>query len=324
MNRYEMPVHPKTAWIVTSGHAGHRQPCIGVAEAIGITPKIIDIVPRAPWRYFAPYGPAGPCAEIAPPWPDLLIVSGRQSIPFARKIARKSGGRTFVTVLQNPVVPANQFDLVWVNEHDELHGDNIVRTLTTPSRMTDKRLQEGAAKLRARAPHLGEKILGVVIGGTSRAFRFEKAEAKKLAADLSSFAERHGYSVAVTPSRRTGKSNTDIIRDNLTSVHSWVWDGTSDNPYFEILGASERLVVTCDSVNMLGEAAFTGRPVHAYRLPGKSAKIGLFHDCLISHGAMRWFDGSCDDWQYERLDATREIADEILARHTGTRRKVLE
>ncbi len=48
-------------------------------------------------------------------------------------------------------------------------------------------------------------------------------------------------------------------------------------PYFGILGAADALVVTCDSVNMLGEAAFTGKPLYAWRLEGGSAKFDAFH-----------------------------------------------
>ncbi len=315
MNRPEKPPYPATGWVVTGGHAGHKLPCVGIVEAIGITPKVIDVAPSAPWRFLAPYGPAGPNAEIAAPWPDLVVVSGRQSIPFARRIRRRSRGRTFVAVLQNPVVPASHFDLVWVNEHDSLDGGNVVRTLTTPSRMTDRRLDEGSRELRRRAPQLTDKVLGVVIGGTSRFYKFGRRQARCLAADLTAFAGKYGYSIAVTPSRRTGKKNMDVVRDGLSGVSSWVWDGSGENPYFGILGIADRLVVTCDSVNMLGEAAFTGKPLQAYRIPGESAKIGTFHADLIARDAMRWFDGSCPDWHYERLDATRFVADEILKRY---------
>jgi len=301
--------------VVTGGHAGHQEPCIGVFEALGMTPTVITVHPGIPWRFLAPYGPAGRHNEIVPPWPDLLVVSGRQSIPYARMIKRKSRGKTFVAVLQNPVASITKFDLVWVNEHDTVHGGNVVRTLTTPNRMNDQRLREDADALRQRAPALTDRVLGVIIGGASRFYQFGEQEARALAKDVADFARAHGYSVAVTPSRRTGDRNTELVRDGLADLPSWVWDGTGDNPYFGILGLAERFVVTCDSVNMLGEAGFTGKPIDAYRIPGQSDKIETFHNDLIAHGAMRWFDGQCRDWRYERLDATRYVADEILGRY---------
>ena len=204
---------------------------------------------------------------------------------------------------------------MWVNKHDALAGPNVIRTVTTPSRVNETRLQADAETLRIRAPQLTDKVLGVIVGGSSRFYSFGEAQAAALARDLRNFADRHGYSVAVTPSRRTGRKNTDLIRAGLSDVASWVWDGSGENPYFGILGLADRLLVTCDSVNMLGEAAFTGKPLNAYRLPGESPKIESFHADLIDHGAMRWFDGACVDWSYPRLDATKFVADEVVGRY---------
>ncbi|MCW2305809.1 mitochondrial fission ELM1 family protein [Rhodobium gokarnense] len=315
MTRAENIRIPETGWVVTSGHAGHQEPAIGVFEAMGIRPKVIRVAPGAPFRFLAPYGPAARHPKIAPPWPDVVLVSGRQSIPYARAIRKRSGGRTFTAVLQNPVAGIKGFDLVWVNEHDALCGDNVIRTVTTPNRVNVARLKDGAAALRTHTPVLTDRVLGVVIGGSSRFYHFRAVEAEALGEALAKFATEHGFSVAVTPSRRTGKANTDIVRDKLSGVPSWVWDGTGDNPYFGILGIAERLVVTCDSVNMLGEAAYTAKPIHAWRLPGTSDKIGAFHKDLIAHGAIRWFDGTCETWDYAPLDATRYVADEIISRY---------
>ncbi len=308
---------PRTGWVVTGGHAGHQEPCIGVVEALGITPEVKLVDPAIPWRWLAPYGPAAPSRAIRPPWPDLVLVSGRQAIPYGRAIKRQSGGRTFVAVLQNPVAAVDAFDLVWVNEHDVLSGKNVIRTPTTPHRMTDARLAEGAAALRQRAPVLSDPVLGVVVGGGSRFYRFGADEARALARDVAVFAAENGYSIALTPSRRTGADNIAILKAELADAPAWVWDMEGENPYFGILGAADRLIVTCDSVNMLGEAAFTGRPVHAYKLPGSSEKISGFHKTLIELGPMRWFDGSCEDWGYDRLDATGVVASEIRRLYTA-------
>ena len=48
------------------------------------------------------------------------------------------------------------------------------------------------------------------------------------------------------------------------------------------MGLADAFIVTCDSVNMLGEAAFTGKPVYAYRLPGGTPKFLQFQEALVS------------------------------------------
>ena len=49
-----------------------------------------------------------------------------------------------------------------------------------------------------------------------------------------------------------------------------LWDGTGDNPYFAFLALADAIVVTEDSVNMVTEAAGTGKPVYVQELSGRS------------------------------------------------------
>lgn len=325
---------PRTAWVVTAGHAGHTLPCIGVAERLGLEPRLITVTPSLAFKVLAPWGPAalgdigsngddgsgGKIGVTGAEWPDLLLASGRQSIPYARAIRRKSAGRTFVTVLQNPVVPPAWFDLVWVNEHDGLTGPNVVRTLTTPHRLAAERLAEAATRLGARLPELPRPLVGVILGGPSKAFRFGASEVAALGRDLKALSDTHGVGLVITPSRRTGEENVAALREILDPRHTWIWDGTGDNPYFGLLGLCQRFVVTCDSVNMLGEAAFTGKPIHGYPLPGQTGRVSAFHTRLVERDIMRWFDGSLDEWTYQPLNATDIVAAAIQKRFADRRR----
>src|SRR3546814_5078500 len=91
----------------------------------------------------------------------------------------------------------------------------------------------------------------------------------------------------ITPSRRTGARNEEILRRGLAGLPAEIWDGSGENPYFGILGLADHVIVTGDSVNMVSEAASTGKPVHVVHLPnshlrGSSAKFTRFHEALRS------------------------------------------
>jgi len=319
---------PPTAWALTPGSIGHEVQCIGVVEAVGLVPVVKRVDPPAPYRWLAPWGPAAPNAAVAPPWPDLLVVSGRQAIPYARMIRRRSRGATLVVCLQNPVAPLSWFDLVWTNEHDGVDGPNVLTTLTSPNTLTRPRLDQGAAALAARLGPMPRPWIGGIVGGTSGAYAFTPDEAGRLGAALAELALRTGGSVVATPSRRTPPESLAALDAALAAAlppgRRWLWDGASgDNPYFGILGAADGLVVTCDSVNMLGEAAYTGTPIHAFPLAGGTAKFAAFHAALVATGAMRWLDaaalaaavegGSLAGWTYPPLNANGAIAARITA-----------
>ncbi len=313
---------PQTGWVITSGHAGHREPCLGVMEALGIKPEIIDVAPSPIHSYLAPWGPAAKDNRISPPWPDIVIASSRQAVPYARKVRRASGGKTFVTVLQNPKLSSSNFDLVWVGEHDDYSGPNVIRTITSPHRLTDARLKSDAKALRRRLKDHGaiaKPVVGVLVGGKSAKYDFTPEEFRQLGVFLRKFSVTHDLGLLITPSRRTGSQNIEILENELDPDRSWIWDETGNNPYAGILGLAERVIVTGDSVNLIGEASFTGRPVMVYPVKGHSRKIERFVGNLEAAGIVREIHSDLADWSYERPDATPEIADEILkqySRHT--------
>lgn len=326
MPSLSLPSAPRTAWSLTPGSAGHEVQCRGIIAALGLEPVLKRVSPSAPWSWFAPWGPAQPDAAIVPPWPDLVVVSGRQAIPYARMIRRKAGGATFVLALQNPVVAPSTFDLVWVNDHDGVSGPNVISTLTSPNTLSAEGLAQGAAGFAPLWQDLPHPWTGVILGGASGAYRFDEDDARRLGAALARIAAQTGGSLLVTPSRRTGKEPLAAFRAALGNTPAWVWDGeTGANPYFGILGAAGNFVVTCDSVNMLGEAAFTGKPIHAWRLEGGSPKFAAFHDGLIEKGAMRWLEPDANAsqkpnstatlaaWTYKPLNATAVIVEAVRA-----------
>ncbi|HET8727389.1 MAG TPA: ELM1/GtrOC1 family putative glycosyltransferase, partial [Alphaproteobacteria bacterium] len=131
---------------------------------------------------------------------------------------------------------------------------------------------------------------------------------------LSNLARERGLGLMVTPSRRTGADNEAILRARLDGLPAEIWDGTGENPYFAYLGLADAIIVTADSVNMVCEAASTGKPVYVIELEGESAKFDAFHESMRRAGITRPFDGRLDDWSYQPLCETERAAAEVWRR----------
>jgi mitochondrial fission protein ELM1 len=151
------------------------------------------------------------------------------------------------------------------------------------------------------------------VGGDNAVYRLGPAEARDLGRRLAALAEA-GAGLAVTPSRRTGAANEQILQDALAGAAAVVWDGRGPNPYFGYLGLADAIVATCDSVSMISEAASTGKPVYVFDLPGGSAKFRAFHDGLRADGITRPFTGALETWSYTPPDDTAAVAAEVRRR----------
>lgn len=291
--------------------------CVGLAEALALEPKIFRIALREPWRSLAPHLRAGLARAfvdnpLSPPWPDLLIATGRQSVP-ASLFLRQRSLRTKRVQIQSPAINPRNFDLVVAPIHDDLWGTNVIHTIGALHRATPERLAAEAAAFAPRVSALPRPLIGVLIGGASGAYRFDAAAARALAAELAQQAATLGGSLLVTPSRRTGAENIAILRDALSGTPGFFWDGAGDNPYFGILGLADVLLVTADSVNMITEACASGHPVYVYDLPGGTRKSARFHEGLYLRGYARPYRGSLEPLPTNRLYEMIRVARAVEA-----------
>jgi mitochondrial fission protein ELM1 len=301
-----LSVQPESTWIVTDGKAGMESQCLGLASALGLEVRLLQVKLRMPWRLFSPYLRIGLENAIAsplltPPWPDLLIATGRQSVPASLYLRRVSPVTRRIQI-QNPGIDPRNFDLVIAPSHDSLMGVNVVETIGALHGVTQARLFREAATLAPMIAALPRPHVGVLIGGANKTCRFGAAEATALAADLVRAAQIAGASLLVTPSRRTGAENIAILKKAFGNTPAFFWSGEGPNPYFGILGTADVLLVTGDSVNMVTEACASGRPVYIYDLPGKSRKLAKFHARLEAGAHARLYTGSLAAWPSNVLD----------------------
>ncbi len=308
----QQPLEPGTrAWILTAGVTGCEVQCLGVAGALGLEPEMKRVRPRPPGSWLAPWGPATPIPGVEAPWPDIVFACGRQTIPYARMVRRQSHGKTFVAILQNPKIRPSAFDFVWVPAHDRLEGPNVLSTLISPHTLTRKKLADAAAAFAPSIASLPHPRVAVLLGGTNAVYTFDEAAATRLGDQLARLCDEEGVSLLVTPSRRTGAAQTRIIAEKLEGKPAQVWPGEGQNPYFAYLGSADAVIVTCDSVNMIGEAAFTGKPVHVIEMEGGGGKFRRFLDAVYAAGYARPFSGALEQWSYARPDTAAEIAHAI-------------
>ena len=291
--------------------------CVGLAEALRLEPRIFRVTLREPWRSLAPHlriGLANAFVDnpLLPPWPDLIIATGRQSVP-ASLFVRPRSPRTKRVQIQDPAINPRNFDLVIAPIHDDLWGTNVIHTIGALHRATQERLTVEAARFAPRVAGLPRPRIGVLIGGASGAFRFDADAAHALTRELVQQAAALGGSLLVTPSRRTGDGNVRILRDTLSGTPGFFWDGAGDNPYFGILGSADVLLVTADSVNMITEACASGHPVYVYKLPGGSPKAERFHEGLYLRGYARPYCGSLEPQPTNRLYEMTRVARAVEA-----------
>jgi uncharacterized protein len=311
--------------VLSSGKAGHEANCRGVAEALGAPYAVRVVAPRPLFARLSPYSPIDPrdrpdkAGSIFPrPYPQIVIACGRVTVPYIRAMKRAAGSDVFTVFLQDPRFGRDGIDLIWAPDHDGLTGRNVIATLTSPHPFSPAALAAARATPDPRIAALPGPRAAIVLGGPSGAHEYATGDVARLASAAEAIASA-GFSAMVTPSRRTPPELIRAAREGLGAAPAFVWDGTGANPYAQMLAHAETILVTSDSVNMVGEATATGAPVYIFEASGGGGgKIARYIDALELLGAVRRFAGRLDRFAYEPIDSSQAIAREIAQRFAAS------
>jgi mitochondrial fission protein ELM1 len=328
----------KSAWVITEGYAGIEVQAVALAEALGLKPEIMHVKAPFLWAWMPANAWPAPIlfarlqgAGLKPPWPDILITGGRRSAALGLAIRAKSrkGGAmgTFAIHILNPQVESKGFDVVVTPRHDlnnlrqHRHGGpNVIPTLGSLHPLDPQGLAKEAEIFRDRFADLPRPLVAVLVGGHSKNYEMGTDCMETLGQQLRRLHETSGCGLAVMTSRRTKKENIAVLTGTLAGTGTYFWDGREDNPYRGVLGLADGLVATCDSVNMVTEAAATGKPVYVAMFTATSDRIESFNKDMRSAGHARVFEGEIDfSWSPQPLLETPRVAAVIAERYAAAR-----
>ncbi len=312
-------------WVLSDGTIGTEKQSMALAEGVGLPTLRKLVTVRMPWKaiparvWIAPLQAVGQGSDpIAVPWPDLVINTGGRLATIATAIRRRAKGKTRIVQIQDPRIGLAAFDLVVAPRHDGVRGPNILETDGAVNSVNGPALSLGRERFAHIANGLSRPFVSVLLGGSSRRHRFTEECATQIGDKLARLAAG-GAGLLITASRRTPTEALRAIRERLDGMSHYLWDGTGDNPYVGMLGLADAIVATNDSVNMVSEAAATGKPVHIAALPGGSERFDRFLAHMNALGITRPFSGELETWSYPPLDDTRRAVAAVQALLAKTR-----
>jgi mitochondrial fission protein ELM1 len=276
-------------WILyDKGKIGTLRQCesiaLPVAKKTGASVSTIDVI--LPWwmrilvpkiTYYFPvrfvqYILTTYCGVKRPfAYPSLIIAGGRRSVLLASCLAKRI--KTFVVL--NPRCAFDYFDLVIVPNHDLVGKSKyVIETLGAlhPHEFKTNRVNQNT------------KILTVLLGGDSAHYTYRETDFIKLAEYILSHDYRE-WKIQITASRRTPTYGIDILKSYLIDFDCLFWDATHDgpNPYVDFLETAAEIIVTSDSISMMSEACYFGKPVIIFKLEITDKRFLRFYDALIEN-----------------------------------------
>ncbi|PZP87226.1 MAG: nucleoside-diphosphate sugar epimerase [Azospirillum brasilense] len=315
-----------SVWGLVDDRTGHTGQVLGVIAKLGLPYQLKRLEYNALGRLLPPRlmgaSMAGldraRSAPLAPPYPKLVIASGRRTVPVLRAI-KKASPSTVTVYLMWPGA-LDKIDLIAAPAHDHPPAlPHVISTLAPLHAVTTETLASARDAWMPQFAHLPRPWVAVCLGGDTKHGQYSPADWRTVISTAQTMAGTG--SLLVTTSRRTPPEAIALIEGALHGPHLLHrWDVGKDNPYLGMLGAAERIIVTGDSLSMCAEACVTGKPVYIYA-PEKiiPAKHQALHATLYERGMAKPLNaGTVDDFEpTSGLDEAAMVAREIRARFPG-------
>lgn len=204
---------------------------------------------------------------LRPPWPDLVVATGKRTAPVALWIKLQSGGHTKLVQLGRPRMALKHFDLVVTTPQYGLPAAPNVMETAMPFAQPKTVVAADLEAFKTEWFHLPRPWILGVIGGAKFPLRLNDGDLAGFGKALDNRAQHISGSVILLDSPRSPDGAIDKAGQQVT-VPKWLYRrGQSVNPYQAALSMCDELVVTSDSVSMVSEMLFTGKPTSIYRLP---------------------------------------------------------
>ena len=204
---------------------------------------------------------------LRPPWPDLVVATGKRTAPVSLWIKQRSGAHARIVQLGRPRMALGHFDLVVTTpQYGMPPCTNVMQVplpFAKPKAVSDIDLLPFQT-LWAQLPR--PWIVGV-LGGHKFPQRLTSVEMAGFGLALDQMAKQRGGSVILLDSPRSPVGAIDITAKAITTPCWRYQRGSGSNPYQPALKLGDAFVVTADSVSMVTEMLLTGKPTTVFRLP---------------------------------------------------------
>jgi uncharacterized protein len=217
-------------------------------------------------------------SALQPPWPDLVIATGKRTAAVALWIKQQSKGTTVIVQLGRPQMNLSLFDLVVTTPQYGLPAAPNVVEVPLPFGAAKQISDADLLAFKSEWSRLPRPWTMAVIGAAKHPLVMGKTELDGFARAL---APQSSGSILLFDSPRSKPGALQHVAKQLGKNCFCPPKETLRSAYAAALYVCDALVVTSDSMSMVSDMLATGKPTSVYRLPKSpfavhwSAKSGL-------------------------------------------------
>lgn len=224
--------------------------------------------------------------NIQSAYADFIISCG-SSLTGVNLALKKEFNAKSVVIMRPNIYNMNKYDLAIIPTHDRpKQMPNVVVTRGAVADSNKELLERYGGELKKRFNLTKDKVMGILIGGDSKAYIFSPQLINSILDAVTLAADDLDADILLTTSRRTSSAVEKTIKARLAGskrvkllliANEYNFEGAIEG----ILGLSNILIVSGESVAMVSEAVNSGKGVLVFMPHRKSLLFGTKQERLV-------------------------------------------
>ena len=165
------------ALLLTQGMHGMISQVEGLAKALNLNYKHQEIKLKKFWNFIPPSLTPTSMSVLESQFifdSKVVISCGRKSVIPSLALKKKYKEKIFTIHIQDPKVSLDKFDLIICPEHDNLTGNNVIKTTGAIHYLSEKEISKENNYLKIDKEN--KKIIAFIIGGPNKYYNFSEKE----------------------------------------------------------------------------------------------------------------------------------------------------
>ncbi|MDD5079316.1 MAG: ELM1/GtrOC1 family putative glycosyltransferase [Candidatus Omnitrophica bacterium] len=222
-----------------------------------------------------------------------IIISCGSSAAGVNYILSKDNLARSLAIMRPSFLSIKKFDLVVLPKHDDPpRRKNVVRIEGALNLIDDAYLAEESRMLKEQAGIIldpARPCVGLLLGGDAKGFHMAEASVLECAGQIKAFLEKVDGQVLVSTSRRTPPAIEELVRKEFSGykrARAVIIANQKNYPASigGILGLSQMVVTSAESISMVSEAVSSGKYVFVFSADGLKRRHRRFLDNFVSKG----------------------------------------
>ncbi len=198
--------------------------------------------------------------------------------------------------IQKPgILDFERFNLIILPEHDRTRQaeakKNVVFTQLAPNLITEKYLQKESHSLVEKFPELHKKFkttIGILFGGDSKEYFLSMSFVEEFIRQIKKVVDQSDVRILITTSRRTSKEVELFLKEELSNYKPCPFliisnEHNVPDAVGGILGLSDIVIVSSDSISMVSEAVNAGKATVVVEAEKRNFKKITKHETFIKN-----------------------------------------